>query len=187
MNSRRGISYFLFCKIAGWTLEGTIDASVKKCVLIVAPHTSWSDFFIGILVRKILDLQIDFVGKKELFQPPFGWYFKWVGGTSLDRTPNQNKVEAIAAIFKSKTVFRLALSPEGTREKVKNWKTGFYYIAKQAEVPIIMVSFDYRRKLVKFSDPFYTSKDKAKDFSHIHKFYQGVVGKNPGKFEVPFV
>lgn len=181
----RGFSYLLFCKIFGWKLDGEIDASIKKCVIIVAPHTSWFDFFIGILVRKILSVQIDFVAKKELFQSPFGWYFKWVGGTSLDRTPNQNKVEAIAGIFKSKPVFRLALSPEGTRKKVKIWKTGFYYIAKEAEVPIIMVSFDYKRKIVKFSDPFYASKDKEKDFSEIHEFYEGVQGKNPEKFEIP--
>lgn len=181
-----GFSYFWFCKISGWKLEGEIDASVKKCVIIVAPHTSWFDFLIGLLVRNILGLQIDFVAKKELFQSPFGWYFKWVGGTSLDRTPNQNKVEAIAGIFKSKTVFRLALSPEGTRKKVENWKTGFYYIAKQAAVPIIMVSFDYKKKTVKFSDPFYTSNEKEKDFAKIHEFYKGVQGKNPEKFEAPF-
>ncbi len=181
-----GFSYFLLCNIFGWKLEGNIDASIKKSVLIVAPHTSWFDFFIGLLVRNIFGLQIDFVAKKELFQFPFGWYFKWVGATSLDRTPNQNKVEAIVRIFKSKTTFRLALSPEGTRKKVKNWKTGFYYIAKEAEVPIIMVSFDYKKKIVKFSDPFYTSNDKEKDFSKIHKFYQDVQGKNPEKFEVPF-
>ena len=181
----RGFSYFIFCKISGWKLDGKIDTSIKKCVIIVAPHTSWFDFFIGLLVRNILDLQIDFVAKKELFQSPFGWYFKWVGGTSLDRTPNQNKVEAIAGIFKSRTVFRLALSPEGTRKKVKNWKTGFYYIAKEAHVPIIMVSFDYKRKVVKFSNPFYTSNDRENDFSKIYEFYKDVQGKNPEKFEVP--
>lgn len=180
----RGFSYFLLCNIFGWKLEGKIDPSIKKCIIIVAPHTSWYDFFIGLLLRKILGLQIDFVAKKELFQIPFGWYFKWVGGTSLDRTPNQNKVEAIAGIFKSKDVFRLALSPEGTRKKVNNWKTGFYYIAKVAEVPIIMVSFDYKKKAVKFSEPFYTSNDKEKDFCEIHKFYEGVLGKNPEKFEI---
>ncbi|CAM4206698.1 1-acyl-sn-glycerol-3-phosphate acyltransferase [Gillisia limnaea] len=183
----RAFSHFLFSTISGWKLEGKIDSSIKKCIIIVAPHTSWYDFYIAILVRKIIGLQIDFVAKKELFQPPFGWYFKWVGGTSLDRTPNQNKVEAIAGIFKSKDVFRLALSPEGTRKKVKTWKTGFYYIAKEAEVPIIMVSFDYGKKIVRFSDPFYTSSDKEKDFSKIYKFYQGVQGKNPAKFELPLV
>lgn len=183
----RGFSHFLFSTISGWKLDGKIDPSVKKCVIIVAPHTSWFDFFIGIMVRKILDLQIDFIAKKELFKSPFGWYFKWVGGTSLDRTPNQNKVEAIAALFKSKDIFRLALSPEGTRKKVKNWKTGFYYIAKAAEAPIIMVSFDYEKKIVKFSNPFYTSSDKEKDFSKIHKFYEAVQGKNPEKFEIPLV
>lgn len=119
------LSEFIFYKFLGWELKGTIDPQVKKCVIIVAPHTSWYDFLLGLLVRRILNIEINFVGKKELFNPPFGWYFKWVGGTSLDRTPNQNKVEAITRIFKSREVFRLALSPEGTRKKPKDGRQGF--------------------------------------------------------------
>lgn len=176
------IARLLFFKISGWKLEGTIDPSVKKCVVIVAPHTSWNDFYIGVLVRKILNVQINFVAKKELFKPPFGWYFKWVGGTALDRTSNQNKVDVIAQLFKEREIFRLAISPEGTRKKTDRWKTGFYYIAKIAQVPIIMVSFDYGTKTVKFSEPFFTSDNLEKDFSEIQNFYKGVTGKIPEKF-----
>jgi len=176
------IARLLFFKISGWKLEGTIDPSVKKCIIIVAPHTSWYDFYIGVLVRKILGLHIDFVAKAELFKPPFGWYFRWVGGTALDRTSNQNKVEAIAQIFKNREVFRLAMSPEGTRKKTERWRTGFYYIAKIAQVPIIMVGFDFGTKTVKFSKPFYTTENLEKDFSEIQDFYKDIEGKIPEKF-----
>lgn len=171
------IARILFFKISGWKLQGTINPAVKKCVVIVAPHTSWYDFYIGVLVRKILNIHIDFVAKKELFKPPFGWYFKWMGGTALDRTSNQNKVEAIAQIFKTRKIFRLAISPEGTRKKTERWRTGFYYIAKIAQVPVIMVAFDYGTKTVKFSEPFYTTDNLEKDLCEIQNFYQGVIGK----------
>lgn len=176
------LSRVIFFKILKWKLNGTIDPAIKKCVIIVAPHTSWYDFFIGLLVRRILDLQINFIAKRELFNPPFGWYFRWVGGASLDRTPNQNKVEAMASIFQNREIFRLALSPEGTRKKTERWKTGFYYTAREARVPIIPVGFDYKLKEVRISSPFYTTEDIEKDMKMILSFYKDVQGKIPENF-----
>lgn len=161
----------------GWEFEGAWPKGVKKSIIIVVPHTSWHDFYVGLLVRRILNVEIKFLAKKELFKPPFGWYFKWMGGTPLDRTPGQKKVEAIADVFKGKEEFRLALSPEGTRKKVKDWKTGFYYIAKSAGVPIVMIAFDFGRKRVKVSEPLYISDDMEADFKKIRKFYKDVIGK----------
>lgn len=143
----------------------------------MVPHTSWHDFYLGLLVRRILGVDIKFVAKKELFKPPFGWYFKWMGGTALDRTPGQKKVEAIAALFDQKDEFRLAIAPEGTRKKVTEWKTGFYYIAKKANVPIVMIAFDFGKKKVKVSKPLYPTEDKDLDFLKIRKFYEDVTGK----------
>ncbi len=122
-------------------------------------------------------MDIKFVAKKELFKPPFGWYFKWMGGTALDRTPGQNKVEAIAQIFHQKEEFRLAIAPEGTRKKVAEWKTGFYYIARSADVPIVMIAFDFGRKRVKVSKPLELTGDREKDFRKIKEFYSDVTGK----------
>jgi len=172
----------IFFKILKWKLIGAIDPAIKKCVFIVAPHTSWYDFFMGLMVRRLLGVQINFIAKKELFKPPFGWYFRWVGGTALDRTPNQNKVEAITRIFEEKEIFRLALSPEGTRKKTDRWKTGFYYIARAAQIPIIMVAFDYGSKEVRVSPPFFTSNNAEEDLKNILGFYDGVVGKKPENF-----
>ena len=163
----------------GWEFEGSWPEGVKKSVVIVVPHTSWHDFYLGLLVRRILGVDIKFLAKKELFKPPFGWYFRWMGGTPLDRTPGQKKVEAIANIFKNKEELRLAMSPEGTRKKVKDWKTGFYYIARSAEVPIVMIAFDFGRKKVKLSRPLYVTADKERDFDKIRSFYKEVIGKVP--------
>ncbi|WP_051286113.1 1-acyl-sn-glycerol-3-phosphate acyltransferase [Salinimicrobium terrae] len=161
----------------GWKFHGSWPDSLKKAVVIVVPHTSWHDFYLGLLVRRILGVDIKFVAKKELFKPPFGWYFKWMGGTALDRTPGQKKVEAIAALFDQKDEFRLAIAPEGTRKKVTEWKTGFYYIAKKANVPIVMIAFDFGKKKVKVSKPLYPTEDKDLDFLKIRKFYEDVTGK----------
>jgi 1-acyl-sn-glycerol-3-phosphate acyltransferase len=100
-----------------------------------------------------------------------------MGGAPLDRTSGQNKVEAIAEIFKSKEEFRLAMAPEGTRKKVKEWKTGYYYIAQLAKVPIMPVSFNYKTKTVTIGEPFYTTGDLKSDSDFLKSFYKGVEGK----------
>ena len=174
-----GLSKFIFNKLLGWSIDGDFDRSIKKSVIIVVPHTSWHDFYIGVFTRRILKIEINFVGKRELFKPPFGWYFKWMGGAALDRTPGQNKVEAIAKVFEGKEEFRLSLAPEGTRKKVLAWKTGFYFIALKANVPIIPVAFDYSTKTVVIHDAFYPTGDIETDMPVLRTLYQGVVGKKP--------
>ncbi len=163
----------------GWRIVGGFNPSIKKAVVIVVPHTSWHDFYIGALARRILNVEINYIGKKELFQKPFGWYFRWMGGVPLDRTPGQNKVEAIAEIFRKKDQFRLAIAPEGTRKKVLSWRTGYYYIALSANVPIICVAFDYGKKTVAIHEPFYPSGNIELDTKTLRSYYKGVVGKIP--------
>ncbi|WP_308130736.1 1-acyl-sn-glycerol-3-phosphate acyltransferase, partial [uncultured Flavobacterium sp.] len=122
---------------------------------------------------------------KELFKFPFGAYFRWMGGAPLNRNSRQNTVEAIAEIFKKREVFRLAIAPEGTRKKVTDWKTGFYYIALKAEVPIIPVAFDYAKKEVVLNEAFYPTGDIQKDFAELKSKYKGIVGRIPGySFEI---
>ncbi len=163
----------------GWKIKGSFDPAIKKAVVIVVPHTSWHDFYIGAFTRKLLNAEINYIAKKELFQSPFGWYFRWMGGAPLDRTPGQNKVEAIAEILKKKEVFRLAMAPEGTRKKVLSWKTGYYYIAITANVPIICVAFDYGKKTVTINKPFYPTGDIELDTEILRAYFEGVVGKKP--------
>ena len=172
------LAKFIYFKILAWKLIGNFP-KVDKMVMIVAPHTSWVDFFLGILIRKVWNEEINFIAKKSLFDSPIGWYFRWVGGTPIDRSKNNDTVSAIAQIFKERKKFRLALSPEGTREKVEKWKTGFYYIAKTANVPIVMVAFDYGKKQITISELHKTTSDKESDFNLYTSFYKGVKGKVP--------
>ena len=173
---------FIYNRILGWKVVGNVSMSketIKKAVIIAAPHTSWQDFYIAILFRGVIGVKANFIAKKELFRWPFGYYFKAMGGTPLDRQKGQNKVEAIAKLFEDRNEFRLALSPEGTRKKVEQWKTGFYYIAKKANVPIIMFTLDFKNKQNKISEPFFPTDDLEADFKYMLSFFEGVIGKIP--------
>ncbi|WP_040254577.1 1-acyl-sn-glycerol-3-phosphate acyltransferase [Psychroserpens mesophilus] len=178
----RWLAKFIYFKLLGWKITGNTNFSkdtVKKAVIIALPHTSWHDFYIGLLLRKITNVKTNFVGKKELFTWPFGYYFRAVGGAPLDRTSGQNKVQAIAQLFNDKHEFRLTLAPEGTRKKVAEWKTGFYYIAKEANVPIIMFTLDFENKVNHVSEPFYPTEDVEADFKFMKSFFKDVKGKKP--------
>jgi 1-acyl-sn-glycerol-3-phosphate acyltransferase len=176
----RWLSKFIYHKLLGWKVTGFSDfESVKKAVIIAVPHTSWHDFYIGVLLRSVIGLKANFVGKKELFTFPFGWIFRALGGAPVIRKTNENQVEAIARLFNEHEVFRMTMAPEGTRKKVEEWRTGFYYIAKAANVPIIMFTLDFENKENRFSEPFYPTDDKEADFKFMRKFFEGLKGKVP--------
>ena len=105
------------------------------------------------MVRSISGEDIRFVGKKELFSPLTGWFFKYLGGVPVDRSGNKGSVESIIEIFNLHKKFRVAFAPEGTRKKVYKLKTGYYYIARNLKIPIVPVAFDYEnRKVIKPSE-----------------------------------
>jgi len=176
---KKRIYQFIFCRMMDWKIIGQIDPHIKKCILIVIPHTSWHDFYIGLLARGIIGLDIHWVGKKEMFRFPFGYYFRWMGGVPLDRKGKLNAVDSIAAIFNIREVFRLGISPEGTRKKVTELRTGFYYIALKSQVPIIPVAFDYKKKEVRFAASYYPSGNYQADLLEILPFFENAVGKKP--------
>lgn len=176
------LSKFIFTTLMGWKLVNDFPKDLKKYVVIAAPHTSWQDFPIGILARNTAGVKINFIGKDSLFKGPFGFIFKSLGGTPVDRSKNNNLVDAIVDIFNKKNEFILALSPEGTRKKVAKWKTGFYYIAKGANVPVVMATLDFGKKEVKISEPYFPTDDKDTDFIYFNSFYDGVLGKKPELF-----
>lgn len=175
----RMILKFIFTKLLGWKVTGADHLKVKKTVVIVVPHTSWHDFYVGAFSRNLIQIDIHFVGKKELFSSPFGWYFKWMGGSPIDRSKSQNTVDQIVDLFNAKDEFRLAIAPEGTRKKVSTWKTGFYYIAQKANVPVVAVSFDYSKKEVKINPPFFTTNSIEEDLQLLKDKFEGVVAKVP--------
>lgn len=155
-------------KFNGWTFDGASPYHLKKAVLIVGPHTSWKDLIVGLAARNVLQFhQIQFLGEKKLFQKPLGWFLR---STRSTRTEQQNNgtVRQVVEQFNNRENFMLVISPEGNRKRVNRLRTGFYFIAQQANVPIVMIGLDFANKQVVISEPFYTTDDKEEDFNTIH-------------------
>ena len=152
---------------------------MKKYVIAIGPHTSNLDFLLGVAVRSILRMQnAKFLGKSQLFKPPFGWFFRAIGGYPVERSKSTDMVEQAASIIKSHEHFKLAVAPEGTRKKVERLRTGFYYIARASGIPIIPVGFDYGKREVVIGSPIYPT-DVEVDMRAIVKFFSGIQGRNP--------
>ena len=177
----RRLFWILMYKIAGWKVTGKLPEQEKKYIMIVAPHTSLWDFPVGLGARAILKFKAKFLAKKELFKNPVvGAILKIMGGIPVDRgNRNNGIVDSVVKHFTDNDEFIVALTPEGTRDYVKRWKTGFYRIAKQANVPIVMVGFDFKNKAAEFRDPFYLTDDMDKDLEFILDYFRGIKGKNP--------
>lgn len=165
----------------GWRVEGD-KPDLKKYMIIVAPHTSNWDFLVGLAAKHIIDLHANFIGKASLFKTPvLGWFMRSIGGHPVDRARNNNLVDAVVELFDKTDEFAMALAPEGTRSYVPEIKTGFYHIARKAQVPILMVGLNYKRKVVEVNELFYPSGDMEKDMARILDYYRGVPGKIPQK------
>ncbi len=171
--------YLVIFKFMGWKIEGKLPHE-RKYIIAVAPHTSNWDFVIGVMARSILCItNARFLGKDSLFKPPFGWIFKAFGGYPVNRSKNQDMVQQVVAIFQAHDDFILALAPEGTRKKVAALRTGFYYISKYANVPIVPVGFDFSRKSVVLGEKFIPSGKPETDMEVLMSFYRSIRGKNP--------
>lgn len=174
------ISKFIFITLLGWKIKGNISEDIKKCVIAIAPHTSYWDFFIGVAVRPINNLRSSFLVKKEVFKfAPVGWLVKSMGGIAVDRgKKNSNLIDQVVKIFNEREVMRLAITPEGTRSKVTEWKTGFYRIAQAANVPIILVSFNFEKKEVAFFQEFRPTGNMKEDIEYIRSQFVGIPGRH---------
>ncbi|MEO0006807.1 MAG: hypothetical protein RJA20_1003 [Bacteroidota bacterium] len=168
--------------VFGWKITGHYPSELSKVVVAVAPHTSTLDFPLGVLVKSAGKLKANYVGKHTLFEGPFGFFFRWLGGIPVDRRSSHNFVGATVDAFNREPHFHLVLAPEGTRKKVDKFKTGFYHIARLAGVPICLCKFDFARKEV-FFDPvlFYPTDNEQADLDYIWNYFRGVQGKNPEK------
>ena len=175
--------YKAFCsfmlRILGWKITGDYPFHIKKCIFVVIPHTSNWDFPLGLLIRGSLAQNITFFAKNSLFKFPFGGLFRWLGGIPVDRSKSTNFVDAVIHMYNDREELMTVISPEGTRSKVETLKSGFYYIAKGAKIPIILCKFDYGNHEVHFGKPFYTTEDKEADFQYIRDYFKDVKGRNP--------
>ncbi len=169
----------LYLRLMGWTVKGAFPYHVKKCVVLVAPHTSNWDFVIGLAFRSQLNLtHAKYLGKAELFKPPFGFLFRKLGGVPVERSEKNNMVDQVVELFNQHDSFVLVLSPEGTRKKVDRLRTGFYHIARKAHVPIVLAGLDFEKKQASFSEPFFVTENEEVDFRRIYQFYANIKGKN---------
>ena len=165
-----------FFRLAGWELVGHLPIDVPKGLFVVAPHFYAKDFLVGLGARANLPVEIGFLGKKELFTWYGGWLFRALGGHPVDRKRNNNLVEAVAAMFKERESLYIALAPEGTRQDVAQLKLGFYYIALQAQIPIIPVGLDFPRKKVVVGSPIHVKGNFAEDLTPFYDFYLTIEG-----------
>jgi len=170
-------SKIILTKILGWKLNGLLPND-KKYIIAVVPHSKSFDLVIAILIRSYLGLRIKFIGKKELFNPITSLFFKSIGGIPVDRSVTNNFVESVVKLFESNVINILAIAPEGTRKFVKKWKSGFYYIAVGARVPIVMVSFDYMKKEVNINDKFFPSGNFDNDIKKLEDLVMDVAIRN---------
>ena len=177
-NMLKPLCKFVYFKVLGWRIKGELPLHLKKYVIAVAPHTSAWDFVIGITLRKMLSMEwMQFFGKEQLFRPPYGWWFRWMGGHPIVRSKSVNQVQQIINYFNENENFIGVIAPEGTRKKVTKLRTGFYYIAKGANVPILLVSFDYPSKTVVFREPFYPTDNAEVDLEFIQTYFQQFRGR----------
>jgi 1-acyl-sn-glycerol-3-phosphate acyltransferase len=167
---------FQLChKLSGWKVNGT-RPDLNHSVYVAAPHTSNWDFPLMLSVCFTIGIQARWIGKHTLFPWPFAGLMFWLGGISVNRSKATNVVEQMQAQYKLRDRLELIITPEGTRSKVKEWKTGFYRIAMAAEVPLVLAAVHAPEKTVFISEPFYPTGDYEKDLIEIKKFYDGKIG-----------
>jgi 1-acyl-sn-glycerol-3-phosphate acyltransferase len=178
---RHGIAYRLgkaWLDAHGWRVEGGAPP-VRKAVIAAAPHTSNWDFAYALSACAVLGVKVSWVGKHTLFKPPFGALMRALGGVPVDRRAKGHQVERIAALFEQRDELFLMVAPEGTRSRATRWKTGFYRIAVEARVPIVLGYLDYSRKVAGLGTVFQPSGDPDADLPRLREFYQGIQGRYP--------
>ena len=171
-------------RLTGWTIEGSLPAHAAKSVLIAAPHTSHWDLPYTLMLAFSLHLRVYWMGKQSLFRAPFGGVMRWLGGIPVNREQSSNLVASSAqAMRAAKGPMQLIVPPEGTRGKTRHWKTGFYFIAQEAGVPIVLAFVDYGRKVGGLGPVFEPTGDLERDMADIKAFYAPIKGKNADQFE----
>jgi 1-acyl-sn-glycerol-3-phosphate acyltransferase len=168
-------------RLTGWDFEGALP-NEPKFVIIVAPHTSNWEFPLGVAALFTLGFRISFLGKHTIFRWPLGPFMRWLGGIPVERSISRDRVAEAVGAFNAADQLILVIAPEGTRKLVPRWKTGFYHIAHGAQVPIVPIFFDFRRKVIGLLPPFTTTGDQDGDISRIKEFFRGVTARHPENY-----
>jgi 1-acyl-sn-glycerol-3-phosphate acyltransferase len=177
---RRFLGVFLM-RLSGWRIAGNMP-DLPKVMMIVAPHTSNSDFFHGFCAYLVLQLDTTWLAKDTWFFWPLGILARRFGGMAIDRSRGGNMVRACVAEYGRRERMCMTITPEGTRKRVDKWKLGFYFIATEANVPIVPVALDYRTRLVVIMPPFFPTGDSAADLPKIKALYSAGMARHPENF-----
>jgi 1-acyl-sn-glycerol-3-phosphate acyltransferase len=173
----------LLLRAAGWRVVGE-PPRIPRCVVIFAPHTSNWDFPLLLLLRLGLGRRVSYLAKHTLFRAPFAWFFRASGALPVERGEPHDLVHKLARAFSERPELWLAMSPEGTRARTDHWKSGFYYIALEAQVPVLLAFIDARRRECGLGELIELSGDVERDLGRIAAFYrdkQGIVPERAGE------
>lgn len=174
-----GVAKFILKVMGGWKIEGDMPRDISKFIIIAADHTSNWDFVVGMAVKWSLGLKAGFFAKHSLFFWPLGVLMRALGGVPIERSRSGNRVQDAVDEINKADNFVLVIAPEGTRSKVARWKTGFYHIARGAEIPVVPVGFDFTKKKVVIGDPMEMTGDVKNDFQRMHQFFAPIEGRHP--------
>ncbi len=163
--------------ISGWTIKGMVPDE-ERIVIIAAPHTSNWDFVLAMLAIFGLNIKLRWLGKHSIFKPGFKNFFKWLGGIPVYRDNPSNLIDNVVKIVKKEKSIVIAMTPEGTRKKVKRWKTGFLRIAKQTHSKILLISIDAPTKSIEIGKIFNPTGNSEDDLAFIQKYYSSFRGIN---------
>lgn len=166
----------------GWRFSGGPFPDCRKFVMIIAPHTSNWDFAVGLAAMYALGIRGTFLAKHSLFRFPLGILLRWLGGVPVDRTSKSDVVTQTAELIERSDRIIAVLAPEGTRRRTEKWRTGFYWIAHKAGVPILPVVFDYSTKGVHFFPLFTTTGDSERDITELKSLFRPGMARFPGQY-----
>lgn len=170
-----------YLKLSGWRMAGDWPA-LDKIVLVAAPHTSNWDGVNMLAAAGYYRVTLNWMGKKSLTTGPFGWIIKWLGCVPIDRSEKNDLVKSMSDAFQTRQHMILAIPPEGTRSLATEWKSGFYHIAHQAGVPILLTVLDYGTRTISVRGVMTPSGDYAADLAIIRAQYQTARGKKANQF-----
>lgn len=179
----RTLCGWLLYKVCGWTKEVSVSHP-KKYIICLAPHTSNWDFVLGQLYSYVDGVKINFLMKKEWFFFPLGALFRRLGGIPVNRQKKGSMTDALAETAQQSEVFRLCVTPEGTRKSNPEWKKGFYYIALKAGLPILLYGVDYERKLIQCTKVVVPTGDIDREMAEIKEYFKNFKGKHPEQFAI---
>ncbi|MFP6597682.1 MAG: lysophospholipid acyltransferase family protein [Candidatus Hydrogenedentota bacterium] len=170
-----------YLKFFGWKCRGHVPEE-RRYIILAGPHTSNWDFPFMIACASVIRVRPYWMGKKAIFFFPLGWFFKWMGGYAIDRSKNNSLVDQMVAVYGEVDELCVLIPPEGTRKRREKWKSGFYHIAQQANIPLVLGYLDYAKKEGGFGEVYWVTDDYDADMKYIQEFYASKGAKYPKNF-----